>query len=84
MSRAAIIIAVFALLNTEMGLIVESPALAKRLGETFDTAVPLIAYEVQLAPDGRACNGSSGPLPARRGTIRSRQRAGFCAGASIC
>jgi putative cardiolipin synthase len=41
------------LLNTEMGLVIESPSLAQRLSETFDTAVPLVAYEVRLAPDGR-------------------------------
>jgi putative cardiolipin synthase len=42
-----------ALLNTEMGLVIESPMLAQRLAETFDTLVPRIAYEVRLAPDGR-------------------------------
>lgn len=42
-----------ALLNTEMGLVVESAALARRIGETFDTVVPRVAYEVRLAPDGR-------------------------------
>jgi putative cardiolipin synthase len=35
-----------ALLNTEMGLLIDSPALARLLGETFDTRVPLDAYEV--------------------------------------
>jgi cardiolipin synthase C len=42
-----------ALLNTEMGLVIESPVLARRLSEFFDTEVPLVAYEVRLAPDGR-------------------------------
>ena len=41
------------LLNTEMGLVVNSPTLARRIGETFDTVVPLVAYEVRLAPDGQ-------------------------------
>jgi putative cardiolipin synthase len=41
------------LLNTEMGLVIDSPTLAKRLAETFDTVVPLVAYEVRLASDGR-------------------------------
>jgi putative cardiolipin synthase len=39
------------LLNTEMGLVIDSRTLAERLAETFDTAVPLVAYEVRLAPD---------------------------------
>ncbi len=42
------------MLNTEMGLVIESPTLAKRLADTFDTAVPLVAYEVRLAPDDRS------------------------------
>lgn len=41
-----------ALLNTEMGLVIDSPALAKALADGFDTIVPLAAYEVVLAPDG--------------------------------
>jgi len=42
-----------ALLNTEMGLVIESPALAQRLAAFFDTEVPMVAYEVRLTPDGR-------------------------------
>ena len=41
-----------ALLNTEMGVVVNSAALAQRLARVFDTTVPHIAYEVVLAPDG--------------------------------
>jgi len=41
-----------ALLNTEMGLVIESPMLAQRLAAFFDTEVPMVAYEVRLAPDG--------------------------------
>jgi len=41
------------LLNTEMGLLIDDPALAQGLGEFFDTEVPEIAYEVRLAPDGQ-------------------------------
>jgi putative cardiolipin synthase len=40
-------------LNTEMGLVIESPTLAQRLAERFDTAAPMIAYEVRLGPDGQ-------------------------------
>ena len=40
-------------LNTEMGLLIESPSLASRLAATFDEQVPKVAYEVRLAADGR-------------------------------
>jgi len=43
-----------ALLNTEMGLVIESPALAQALAAAFDSTLPNIAYEVRLAPDGRS------------------------------
>ena len=39
-------------LNTELGVVIESAALAGRLVATFDTVVPLRAYEVRLAPEG--------------------------------
>ena len=42
-----------ALLNTEMGLVIESPVLAQRLATFFDAVVPMAAYEVRLTPDGR-------------------------------
>ena len=41
-------------LNTEMGLVIDSPKLAERLAEFFDTVVPFAAYEVRLASDGRS------------------------------
>jgi len=41
-----------ALLNTEMGLVIGSPALATGLARFFDVEVPMLAYEVRLAPDG--------------------------------
>jgi putative cardiolipin synthase len=41
-----------ALLNTEMGLVIDEPALAQGLAGFFDTEVPTLAYEVRLAPDG--------------------------------
>ncbi len=43
-----------ALLNTELGLVIDSPVLARGLGEIFDQGVPLAAYEVRLAPDGQS------------------------------
>lgn len=39
-------------LNTEMGLVIDSPALAQRLAGFFDSAIPLAAYEVRLKADG--------------------------------
>ena len=40
-----------ALLNTEMGLVIDSPSLAQAMADAFDTGVPLAAYEVVLTPD---------------------------------
>jgi len=39
-------------LNTEMGIVVESPALATRLSEALDRDMANVAYEVHLSPDG--------------------------------
>jgi phosphatidylserine/phosphatidylglycerophosphate/cardiolipin synthase-like enzyme len=39
-------------LNTEMGIVVESGALAARLSQAFDREIPNIAYEVRLASEG--------------------------------
>jgi putative cardiolipin synthase len=41
-----------ATLNTEMGIVIDSPVLAARLSETLDTAIPLEAYELRLAATG--------------------------------
>lgn len=41
-----------ALLNTEMGLMIDSPALARLLTTAFDTGIPETAYEVRLAASG--------------------------------
>jgi putative cardiolipin synthase len=38
-----------ALLNTEMGLLIDSPALSQRLAQAFDDDIPRSAYEVRLA-----------------------------------
>jgi cardiolipin synthase C len=39
-------------LNTEMGIVVESPALAARLSEALDRGMANVAYEVRLSSDG--------------------------------
>jgi putative cardiolipin synthase len=36
-----------ALLNTEMGLVIQSPTLARRLSKIFDDVVPAVSYEVR-------------------------------------
>lgn len=40
-------------LNTEMGLLIDSPTLAQGIHRTFDKTVPLRAYQVRLGEDGR-------------------------------
>jgi putative cardiolipin synthase len=44
-----------ALLNTEMGLVIESRELARRLSATFDDYIPANSYEVRARTDGDAC-----------------------------
>ncbi|MGK5079018.1 phospholipase D family protein [Janthinobacterium sp. HLX7-2] len=39
-------------LNTEMGLVIDSPALASQLGQAMRSTIPQRAYQVLLAPDG--------------------------------
>lgn len=39
-------------LNTELGLIIDSPELARQLGDVFEKSVPQAAYEVKLTPAG--------------------------------
>lgn len=41
-----------ALLNTELGFVIESPELAGQLSALFDGPIPRVAYEVQLTPEG--------------------------------
>ena len=43
-----------ALINTEMGLVIDSPRLAQQLAEAFDRTIPRIAYEVRLGSDGHS------------------------------
>ena len=39
-------------LNTEMGVVLDSAALATQLADVFEREVPLIAYEVRMGADG--------------------------------
>lgn len=39
-------------LNTEMGFVIDSPALARQMEAVFDTDVPANAYEVRLSSEG--------------------------------
>ncbi|MDB5823129.1 MAG: phospholipase D/Transphosphatidylase [Herminiimonas sp.] len=40
-------------LNTEKGFIIDSPALAQRIGAVFESRIPQDAYEVQLSDTGQ-------------------------------
>jgi len=40
-------------LNTEMGFVIDSPALAERIAAAFDGRIPAEAYEVRLSTDGK-------------------------------
>ena len=40
-------------LNTEMGFVIDSPALARRIAAAFETDIPGAAYEVKLSDDGK-------------------------------
>jgi cardiolipin synthase C len=40
-------------LNTEMGFVIDSPELARQIAATFDSIVPMNAYEVRLSASGR-------------------------------
>ncbi len=40
-------------LNTEMGFVIESPALARRIRESFDGRIPARAYEARLSDEGK-------------------------------
>ncbi|WP_429201049.1 phospholipase D family protein [Massilia sp. UYP11] len=40
-------------LNTEMGFVIESPLLARRIFAAFDERMPTEAYEVRLSPEGQ-------------------------------
>lgn len=40
-------------LNTESGLVIDSPRFARQIAAAFDAAIPANAYEVRLGKDGR-------------------------------
>jgi putative cardiolipin synthase len=44
--------------NTEMGLVIDSRALAQRLSRVFDDDVPNVAYAVRPGTDGRCVEWS--------------------------
>ena len=39
-------------LNTEMGFVIDTPALAQRIAAAFDSRIPANAYEVRLSDTG--------------------------------
>jgi putative cardiolipin synthase len=40
-------------LNTEMGIVIDSPALAQRIAASFETGIPERAYEARLTEEGK-------------------------------
>ena len=42
-----------ALLNTELGFVIESPSMARQISETFDQGIPENSYEVKLSKKGK-------------------------------
>jgi putative cardiolipin synthase len=50
-----------ALLNCEMGFLIDSPRLAQTLSAGFDTAIPEISYRPGLTPDGDMVWTAAGP-----------------------
>jgi putative cardiolipin synthase len=40
-------------LNTELGFVIDSPALARRIESAFESAIPAMSYEVHLSEAGR-------------------------------
>ena len=69
-------------LNTEMGLVIDSPTFARQLAERFDTPRPWVRTRSGSGRTVAVWNGSSGPLRAKRVTTPSRERPGSSAGAS--
>lgn len=39
-------------LNTELGFVIDSPAMAREIAAAFEREVPAVAYEVKLSPSG--------------------------------
>ena len=52
-----------ALLNTELGFVIDSPALARRIEQAFDTEVPLRSYTLGLSDRGEIAWTSAGRPP---------------------
>lgn len=52
-------------LNTEMGLMIESPRLAQQISHSFDQTIPALAYRVSLNAQGQLCwhSGVGDPAP---------------------
>jgi phosphatidylserine/phosphatidylglycerophosphate/cardiolipin synthase-like enzyme len=70
-------------LNTEMGVVIDSPMGATELTEIFERDVPDVAYRVQLPPTARPWSGPSAmPTAARSATTWIRRPTGRSAWAS--
>ncbi len=71
-------------LNTEVGVVLESPTLAGQLSDGFDQSVPRRAYEVRLTADGQGVEWIEQTPEAKFATRRRRRPAPCACSTSIC
>jgi putative cardiolipin synthase len=78
-------------LNTEMGLVIDSPAFAREVGQIFEDSPQEFAYRVRIAPDGENLqwldHQASGKVVVHavdpETTVWKRMQVGFLAGLPI-
>jgi putative cardiolipin synthase len=78
-------------LNTEMGLVIDSPAFAREVGKVFEDGTDEFAYRLRIAPDGQNLQwldrGASGEVTIHtvdpETTVWKRLQVGFLAGLPI-
>jgi len=63
-----------ALLNTELGFVIDSPVLARQIDQAFDTEVPRRSYTLQLSPSGAIEWRSTGSSPPTVHTVEPGSR----------
>ena len=51
------------MLNTEMGVVIQDPALSQQVSTSLDQHLPRMAYKVQLDPQGRLSWTGQNPQP---------------------
>jgi putative cardiolipin synthase len=78
-------------LNTEMGLVIDSPAFAHELGQVFEDSADEFSYRLRIAPDGERLQwldrGASGEVVVHdvdpETTVWQRLKVGILAGLPI-